>query len=283
MLKKILQFWYRANERYKFDQLKVYWQRSQISYVGPTFAYYVLLTAFPILIGVAMMLSFTNIDNTVLIDNLRNILPPNISKILLPILASILNNRSVSLFSITIILAIWSISRVIAIFRKAFNTIAGVEEKISSLLTRAFSFIWLLVIILLFGVFLIVGNVSVVVLQNFPAWSFADTILAQSQWIVSLGSWLMLVLLNFLLPTKEARTKLRYVLVGSFIEVGLLTLLNKGFTFYAKFALGRYDFYQSISSIIVVLIWLNLIASILVAGYVIIHWLSEFHWREKNV
>ncbi|MCO6183307.1 YihY/virulence factor BrkB family protein [Leuconostoc fallax] len=283
MLKKILQFWYRANERYKFDQLKVYWQRSQISYVGPTFAYYVLLTAFPILIGVAMMLSFTNIDNTVLIDNLRNILPPNISKILLPILASILNNRSVSLFSITIILAIWSISRVIAIFRKAFNAIAGVEEKISSLLTRAFSFIWLLVIILLFGVFLIVGNVSVVVLQNFPAWSFADTILAQSQWIVSLGSWLMLVLLNFLLPTKEARTKLRYVLVGSFIEVGLLTLLNKGFTFYAKFALGRYDFYQSISSIIVVLIWLNLIASILVAGYVIIHWLSEFHWREKDV
>ncbi len=124
---------------------------------------------------------------------------------------------------------------------------------------------------------------SVVVLQNFPAWSFADTILAQSQWIVSLGSWLMLVLLNFLLPTKEARTKLRYVLVGSFIEVGLLTLLNKGFTFYAKFALGRYDFYQSISSIIVVLIWLNLIASILVAGYVIIHWLSEFHWREKDV
>ncbi|MBU7455031.1 YihY/virulence factor BrkB family protein [Leuconostoc fallax] len=283
MLKKILQFWYRANERYKFDQLKVYWQRSQISYVGPTFAYYVLLTAFPILIGVAMMLSFTNIDNTVLIDNLRNILPPNISKILLPILTSILNNRSVSLFSITIILAIWSISRVIAIFRKAFNAIAGVEEKISSLLTRAFSFIWLLVIILLFGVFLIVGNVSVVVLQNFPAWSFADTILAQSQWIVSLGSWLMLVLLNFLLPTKEARTKLRYVLVGSFIEVGLLTLLNKGFTFYAKFALGRYDFYQSISSIIVVLIWLNLIASILVAGYVIIHWLSEFHWREKDV
>jgi len=59
--------------------------------------------------------------------------------------------------------------------------------------------------------------------------------------------------------------------------------LNRGFTFYSQFALGKYDFYQSVSSMIAMLIWLNLIATILVLGYVVIKWLSVINWRKEDV
>ena len=63
----------------------------------------------------------------------------------------------------------------------------------------------------------------------------------------------------------------------------MLNLLNRGFTLYAQFALGKYDFYQSVSSMIAMLIWLNLIATILVLGYVVIKWLSVINWRKEDV
>ncbi|OQJ79714.1 hypothetical protein BMS81_06215 [Leuconostoc pseudomesenteroides] len=63
----------------------------------------------------------------------------------------------------------------------------------------------------------------------------------------------------------------------------MLNALNKGFTIYAKIAIGKYDFYQSVSSMIVLLIWLNLIATILVLGYVIIKWIAEIKWGKDLV
>lgn len=76
------------------------------------------------------------------------------------------------------------------------------------------------------------------------------------------------------LPAKLGRAPFKMVMLGSLIELGLLEILNVAFTWYVRFGLKRYDFYQSMSSIIVLLIWLNLIATILVTGYVLIHWLT---------
>ena len=79
---------------------------------------------------------------------------------------------------------------------------------------------------------------------------------------------------EYFLPTKAGRAPVRFVLVGSIIELIMLNLLNIGFTWYAKIGIRQYDFYQSMSSIIVLLIWLNLIATILVAGFVLIKWIT---------
>jgi len=38
-----------------------------------------------------------------------------------------------------------------------------------------------------------------------------------------------------------------------------------------------------VSSMIAMLIWLNLIATILVLGYVVIKWLSVINWRKEDV
>ncbi|MBK0039597.1 MULTISPECIES: YihY/virulence factor BrkB family protein [unclassified Leuconostoc] len=283
MNNKMKQTWRVIDARFKLSTLGELFSRSQIGYVGPTFAYYALLTVFPILMGAAMIVSFTSFSTADLLTAMRNMLPKNIENIVIPIMQSVLASKSASLLSFTVIFTIWSISRVIAVFRKSFNAIADVDERFNNMLTRLFSFLWLLVIIAAFALLMIGSNVLTIAMQHLPHTQWTSFLQHQTRWFIWLGMWLALTMMNFLLPTKDARAPLRFVVIGSFIELLMLNALNKGFTIYAKIAIGKYDFYQSVSSMIVLLIWLNLIATILVLGYVIIKWITEIKWGKDLV
>ncbi len=138
MNNKIKQTWRVIDARFKLSTLGELFSRSQIGYVGPTFAYYALLTVFPILMGAAMIVSFTSFSTADLLTAMRNMLPKNIENIVIPIMQSVLASKSASLLSFTVIFTIWSISRVIAVFRKSFNAIADVDERFNNMLTRLF-------------------------------------------------------------------------------------------------------------------------------------------------
>lgn len=274
MIEQAKQYYQRLDKRFKLSTLVTLLTRAQVNYVGPTFAYYVLLTVFPMLISVASIISITNVSQTEIMTAIKSVLPSNIAQIITPFLQSVLSSKSASWLSFSILLTLWTVSRVIAVFRLSFNRIAGVEERISNLLTRVWSFIWLLIIIGVFGVLMIGSNVLTLVLQQFPDKHWPFFLAHESHWLIWLAMWLALALMNYLLPTKEGRVAFRVVALGSLIEVLMLNLLNIGFTWYTKYGLKQYNFYQSMSSIIVVLIWLNLIATILVIGYVFIQWLT---------
>lgn len=274
MINQVKQYWRVLDTRFKLSTLGEMFSRSQVGYVGPTFAYYVILTVFPIVISAGIIISITNVSQTSLITALENVLPSNIETVLLPILKSVLSSQSTSLLSLSVLFTLWTVSRVIAVFRKSFNMISDVDERISDLLTRLWSFIWLLVIIAVFVALMIGSNILTLVIQVLPNNDLTHFLQHQSRWFIWIGMWVALVMLNYFLPTKAGRAPVRFVLVGSIIELIMLNLLNIGFTWYAKIGIRQYDFYQSMSSIIVLLIWLNLIATILVAGFVLIKWIT---------
>ncbi|CAK8053525.1 YihY/virulence factor BrkB family protein [Eupransor demetentiae] len=259
-----------------------YFNRAQLSVVGPAFAYYTLLTLFPTLIAATVLLSLFQVNGDSVMNNLMQILPASISQIMEPVIQSVFRADNKSYLSFSIIFIIWAISRVIAVLRRTFNEVSGVEERGSSMLTRAWSFLWLVMTLAAFVGLTIVGNVLNVVVHNLYLGPVVDFWARQTHWLIVAGLWLLLMMLNFMLPTREARTKLRYVALGSGFELLLLSGLNKVFAWYAKLQVGRYGFYQSISSIIVFLIWLNLIATILVVGYITINWLASFDKEIKE-
>jgi len=274
MLNQLKEFWQKIDKKLKLSTLGTLFLRAQVGYVGPTFAYFALLTVFPMLIAIAIIISITNVSETNIISLIQSVLPRDIEKIVLPILQSVLSSKSTSLLSFSVLLTLWTVSRVIAVFRVSFNRIADVEDRISNLLSRFWSFVWLLIIIAAFGVLMISSNILTIVLQQIPSNQWTSFLQHQTKWLIWLGMWLALIMMNYLLPTKEGRAPLRFVAIGSLIEVGALNILNIGFTWYANLAVKQYGFYQSMSAIIVLLIWLNLIATILVTGYVLIQWLT---------
>jgi len=274
MLNQLKEFWQKIDKKLKLSTLGTLFLRAQVGYVGPTFAYFALLTVFPMLIAIAIIISITNVSETNIISLIQSVLPRDIEKIVLPILQSVLSSKSTSLLSFSVLLTLWTVSRVIAVFRVSFNRIADVEDRISNLLSRFWSFVWLLIIIAAFGVLMIGSNVLTIVLQQIPSNQWTSFLQHQTKWLIWLGMWLALIMMNYLLPTKEGRAPLKFVAIGSFIEVGALNILNIGFSWYTNLAVKQYGFYQSMSAIIVLLIWLNLIATILVTGYVLIQWLT---------
>ncbi|MCT8389351.1 YihY/virulence factor BrkB family protein [Leuconostoc holzapfelii] len=274
MLNEMKTYWQKLDERWQLATLGELFTRAQVNYVGPTFAYYALLTVFPMLMSVAMIVSVANVSPATLMATLSSLLPRDIETVVLPIFQSVIASKHLSILSFSVPFTLWTVSRVIAVFRLSFNRIADTEERISTILTRFWSFLWLLLILAAFGVLLIGGNILTLVIQQLPSHQLPLFLLHQTRWLIWLGMWLALVMLNYFLPTKPGRAPLKYVLLGSLIELGLLGLLNVAFTWYVKFGLKRYDFYQSMSSIIVLLIWLNLIATILVTGYILIQWLT---------
>ena len=274
MLNQVKYYWQKLDNRWQLATLGELFSRAQINYVGPTFAYYALLTVFPMLMSIAMIVSLANVSQAALMTTLNSMLPQDVAAIVRPIFKSVMASKQVSLLSFSVPFTLWTVSRVIAVFRLSFNRIADTDERISTMLTRFWSFLWLLVILAGFGVLLIGGNVLTLVVNRLPSNQLPLFILHQTRWLIWLGLWLALVMLNYFLPTKSGRAPFKIVMLGSLIELGLLEILNVAFTWYVRFGLKRYDFYQSMSSIIVLLIWLNLIATILVTGYVLIHWLT---------
>jgi len=282
MLNQLKELWQKIDKKLKLSTLGTLFLRAQVGYVGPTFAYFALLTVFPMLIAIAIIISITNVSETNIISLIQSVLPRDIEKIVLPILQSVLSSKSTSLLSFSVLLTLWTVSRVIAVFRVSFNRIADVEDRISNLLSRFWSFVWLLIIIAAFGVLMIGSNVLTIVLQQIPSNQWTSFLQHQTKWLIWLGMWLALIMMNYLLPTKEGRAPLKFVAIGSFIEVGALNILNIGFSWYTNLAVKQYGFYQSMSAIIVLLIWLNLIATILVTGYVLIQWLTVLK-KEKVI
>lgn len=274
MLNQVKYYWQELDNRWQLATLGTLFSRAQINYVGPTFAYYALLTVFPMLMSIAMIVSIANVSQATLMTTLNSMLPQDVAAIVRPIFKSVMASKQVSLLSFSVPFTLWTVSRVIAVFRLSFNRIADTDERISTMLTRFWSFLWLLVILAGFGVLLIGGNVLTLVVNRLPSNQLPLFILHQTRWLIWLGLWLALVMLNYFLPTKSGRAPFKIVMLGSLIELGLLEILNVAFTWYVRFGLKRYDFYQSMSSIIVLLIWLNLIATILVTGYVLIYWLT---------
>lgn len=274
MLNQVKYYWQKLDNRWQLATLGALFSRAQINYVGPTFAYYALLTVFPMLMSIAMIVSLANVSQAALMTTLNSMLPQDVAAIVRPIFKSVMASKQVSLLSFSVPFTLWTVSRVIAVFRLSFNRIADTDERISTMLTRFWSFLWLLVILAGFGVLLIGGNVLTLVVNRLPSNQLPLFILHQTRWLIWLGLWLALIMLNYFLPTKSGRAPFKIVMLGSLIELGLLEILNVAFTWYVRFGLKRYNFYQSMSSIIVLLIWLNLIATILVTGYVLIHWLT---------
>lgn len=250
--------------------------------VGPTFAYYVLLTLFPLLIAVVLLISALHVSTTHLTNMMADFLPSSVNDFLSPVLTSVAKTNTQSYWSLSILFIFWSLSRVITVLREAFNRIADVEETGLPILARLWSFLWLLLMVVAFTVMVFAGNILNVYLHEITGLAFWVT---PTRWLLLIGLWLVILWMNYQLPAKNARPPFLASLAGSLFDLALLNGLNKVFALLANFQFGKYGFYQSLTSIIVFLLWLNLVAAILVIGFVIMTWLSEFHWMrgEKDV
>ncbi|MBO0439100.1 YihY/virulence factor BrkB family protein [Candidatus Enterococcus ikei] len=257
---------------------------SEIGNTSVVVAYYLLLSLFPLLIAVGNILPYLHIDPNDVLPYIAEAIPKAIFDDLKPAIQSLLTQRSGGLLSISALAALWSASQSINALQTAMNKAFGVEQRKNFIIVRIMS----LLVILLFMI-AIVGVVGVLglgktildLLQpifNFST-DFIDTFQALKWPITSLVLLVIMCLIYRVVP--NAKLSFRSIIPGAvFATVGWM-LLSQVFGLYIKYFSSKIASYQIIGSFIILMLWLNFAATIIILGGIINAVVKEYLSNEK--
>lgn len=236
------------------------------------FAYYSLLSLFPILISVGGVIKLANANPTRVIDSMRMLMPSSIYQMLQPIVESAFSGgHGGSNLSIGLVIAIWSASSAMAAFQRAVNRCYGVLDQ-SAFMNRIISFFWmLLLVVFLFALMILLGFGQALIdlvnqMINMPPEALKLVEAARMPFIITLLV-IILSMIYFFVPS--LRTKWKYTLGGTLFALLGLSVLSQLFSQIMRDFFHNISAYKTLGTFIVVMIWLYLTGMVLLFGAVI--------------
>lgn len=236
------------------------------------FAYYSLLSLFPILISIGGVIKLANGNPIHVIDSMRMLMPSSIYHLLQPIVQSAFSGgHGGSNLSIGLIIAIWSSSSAMAAFQRAVNRCYGVLNQ-SAFMNRIISFFWmLLLVVFLFVLMILFGFGQALIdlvnkLINMPTGVLNLIEAARMPFIIILLV-IILSMIYFFVPS--LKTKWKYTLGGTLFALLGLSTLSQLFSQILGEFFRNISAYKTLGTFIVVMIWLYLTGMVLLLGAVI--------------
>ncbi|MGX7394549.1 YihY/virulence factor BrkB family protein [Carnobacterium mobile] len=249
--------------------IKPNWERAEVSSNSAELAYFILLSIAPILLVVANIIPFLPISASDILPYLKTALPPDIYKIIQPMLADFLNNTHGGIISIGLITSLWSASKAFNAMQVVLNDVYGVEKRKNFIIVRAVSFLINLAVVGVVGLILfafVFGKQILHLVEKFLhiQLPLIETVLGFRWLILLVVLIIVLTLVYFLLPNHGLSIK--YAVPGAiFTTIGWL-ILSQGFSLYVKYAGGAAAGSGAFGVVIVLMLWLYLSAMILLMG-----------------
>lgn len=245
---------------------------SEIGNTSVVVAYYLLLSVFPLLIAVGNILPYLRIDPNTVLPYIAEAIPKSIFDTLEPAFKSLLTQSSGGLLSISAVAALWSASQSINALQVAMNKAYGVEPRKNFIIVRLVSlFVIVLFLVAIVGVVVILG-----LGQNILEWlqpifhfslDFLDTFQALKWPLTSIVLFIIMFLILAVVP--NVKITIRFVVPGAvFATIGWMAL-SQVFGLYVKYFSARIAGYQIIGSFIVIMLWLNFAATVVILGGII--------------
>lgn len=247
-------------------------RESEMGTTSVVVAYYLLLALFPLLIAFGNLLPFLNINPNEILPYMQQVIPDQVYSFIGPAIKDLLTNSSGGLLSISALAAVWSASKSINALQIAMNKAFGVEQRANFIVVRVVSFlIIVLFMIAIIGVTMVIGLGKIMLDWLQPIFGFSKDIIGIFQtvkWPLTIVILLaIMMVIYWIVP--NAKVKIRSTLPGAcFATVGWM-LLSQLFGLYARFFAAAISGYQIIGSFIVLMIWLNLAATIIILGGII--------------
>lgn len=253
-----------------------HYQSAEIDLSSIAVAYYLLLTLFPLLVLVANIFPYFNIDTADLLTFLREQLPKELYDIVAGLVENIFNKPLTGLVWLSLATGFWTMSRGFFFLQKAVNkAYDNSEEHRDFLLGRLIGLLSgvILIIFLALGILLSTFGRSLLDLlhQRFglvtELYQLLGTLLQPMVWLVF---GVALLVLYYLLPNIRI-TKKRYVLPGTlFTSLVLLTTTNL-FGVYVSQTIMRMENLRLLGSVALfaLMMWFILFSQVLIFGAVL--------------
>lgn len=248
--------------------------------------FFVLLSFFPFIILLIMLTSRLSFARTNIVAQILDIVPEQLDTYILYIVDDIMYSNNYSFTVITVLISLWSAAKGIQALTYGLDKIYCVERNKNYIITRIISAIYTLVFMIMCLAIMILHifgtEIAKKVIEMRPSMANATIlILSLKNAFTFLMIFLFLLLIYYQLPGRKGRFK--HELTGAAVAALAWMLMTKGFTFYIKYLSEVSYMYGSLTSIILIIVWLYIGMQIILYGAEINYFMTEFLQGNKSV
>lgn len=232
-------------------------KRDDISAHAASAAFFIFLSIFPMLMMVSSILPYTHITESDLMTIATDILPTNID----PLAVSIINemyDKSVAIISVSAVFAIWSASKGMLALLRGLNSVEEVDETRNYFILRLRSSFYTVIVlgVLVFSMVVIVFGNSLVqtTIRRMPHMKYFVDLLMSFRYLFFL-TLMVVVFACMYAYIPNQKQKLYMKLPGAVLSSICWTVFSWGFSIYVD-RLSDFDMYGSMTTIVVVMLWL---------------------------
>lgn len=258
---------------------------AEVSNNAKVITYYILFSLFPFIIFAGNLLPLLKINVNSVVSYIHFAMPEEISKLLLPIIKSLLTKSSGKLLSLGAVTALWGASRGINILWQSVNRAYQIEPQygeiavLNVIIKRFVSFLFTLgFIFVIFAIFLTFIFGQRLLEWLLPIFNLPTTILdifVRWKWPVAGGViFIVLWIAYYILPS--ARVKFMSVLPGTLVTVIGWLGISQVFSFYIDH-FGSWTSYGTLGVFVILLFWLNMVSMLFMFGAVLNAVIEEYY------
>lgn len=247
-------------------------KRANVVVLSKAFAYYLLLSFFPLLIFIGNLFAFLKIDLNSLFSYLVYAIPKPTLSLLTDITKSIRYSSNVFLLIGSFLVFMWAMSRVLNVLNQGINELYNPHWDQNFIIKRAMSLFYtflLMVVVVIIAITMIFGEMIIKMIA--PIFNISQKYIDlynTLKWplvLIMLGGALFFI--YFFMPNKKLR--IRDALPGTLFTATGWILLSQVFRIYLKYFGKNWESYGTIGAVIVFLLWLNALGEMIITGGII--------------
>lgn len=231
-------------------------------------AYFIMLSFFPFIILLVTLIRYTSITPADVYEATRAVFPRSMDSFILGIINEVYSKTAVTV-SVSAIVAAWSAGKGFLALMRGMNTIYNVEERRNYIILRLrsalYTVVFVVVIILSLVIFVFGTSIHEAVLEHFPFVAVVTGLIVRLRGIVGICilTAVFMVMYRFV-PNRRAR--LFSQAPGALFSAVCWYVFSAGFSIYVGYSPGLSNMYGSLTTIVLVMLWLYFCMYIILLG-----------------
>ncbi len=231
-------------------------------------AYFILLSFIPFVLLLVTLVKFTPLTQEIVTTALVRIVPQEFSGFIQGIVGEVFG-KSAAFVPVSAVIALWSAGKGISALTRGLNCVYRVEETRGYVINRLRSMVYTLVFVLAVAITLILlvfGNqIQAGLSARFPMIARVTSFIIGMRTLIALAMLCVVFLMIYkFVPNRKASFKSQ--LPGAMVSSVAWSLFSLAFSIYIDFAPGSMNMYGSLTTLVLIMLWLYFCMWILLIG-----------------
>ena len=231
-------------------------------------AYFILLSFIPFVLLLVTLVKYTPLTQEIVTTALIRMVPEEFSSFIRVIVNEVFG-KSAAFVPVSAIIALWSAGKGVNALSKGLNCIYQVEETRGYVINRLRSAVYTLVFVVAVAVtllLLVFGNqIQIGIAERFPVIAKVTSVIVGMRTMITL----VLLCLVFLMIYKfvpNRRATLKSQIPGAMVSSVAWSLFSLAFSIYIDLTPGTVNMYGSLTTLVLIMLWLYFCMWILLIG-----------------